>query len=386
MHIDDFVRGKGKFIITQYVPSDEKVTRKFPLLLTTGRILSQYNVGAQTRRTENNQWHSEDRLEIHPHDAEDRGIQDGDWVGISSRAGETVLRAAGQRAHAAGRGLHDLPLPRVGRQRDHHRQLRLGDQLPRVQGHRGAGDAGRAAVELAARVHALFSRVQANCSSSGRTATRSRPNEAERHAPLPPLGARPARGCAGATCNAASTTTWWSATMVPVRARIQRHLARRDAGRRRPTWKTSRSASAERRHLDERGRLLRLRGRASRAGITVQLEVSARCFARLKERRRTLAGRTGCGVCGTESLDKVLRPVPVIEPARRSIRPRSRARCARCASTSAVPGDRRVQPRRGARSTARCCCARGRRPPQRARQADRRAGRTSCAASRASSR
>ena len=93
MHIGKFVRGKGKFIITQYVATDEKVTRKFPLLLTTGRILSQYNVGAQTRRTENNQWHSEDRLEIHPHDAEERGVKDGDWVGIQSRAGETVLRA-----------------------------------------------------------------------------------------------------------------------------------------------------------------------------------------------------------------------------------------------------------------------------------------------------
>ncbi|MDM0011143.1 formate dehydrogenase subunit alpha [Variovorax sp. J22P168] len=93
MHIDRFVRGKGRFIITQYVATDEKVTRKFPLLLTTGRILSQYNVGAQTRRTPNNQWHSEDRLEIHPHDAEERGIKDDDWVGIQSRAGETVLRA-----------------------------------------------------------------------------------------------------------------------------------------------------------------------------------------------------------------------------------------------------------------------------------------------------
>jgi len=93
MHIDSFVRGKGKFIITQYVASDEKVTRRFPLLLTTGRILSQYNVGAQTRRTENNQWHSEDRLEIHPHDAEQRGVKDGDWVGVISRAGDTVMRA-----------------------------------------------------------------------------------------------------------------------------------------------------------------------------------------------------------------------------------------------------------------------------------------------------
>jgi formate dehydrogenase major subunit len=93
MHRDAFVRGKGRFLLTQYVPSEEKVTRKFPLLLTTGRILSQYNVGAQTRRTPNNQWHDEDRLEIHPHDAQDRGIREGDWVGIESRAGQTVLRA-----------------------------------------------------------------------------------------------------------------------------------------------------------------------------------------------------------------------------------------------------------------------------------------------------
>jgi formate dehydrogenase major subunit len=93
MHIDEFVRGKGKFFVTRYVPTTEKVTPKFPLILTTGRILSQYNVGAQTRRTRNVAWHSEDIVEIHPHDAEERGIKDGDWVGIQSRAGETVLRA-----------------------------------------------------------------------------------------------------------------------------------------------------------------------------------------------------------------------------------------------------------------------------------------------------
>ncbi len=92
MHIDEFVRGKGKFFVTQYVATTEKVTPKFPLILTTGRILSQYNVGAQTRRTKNVAWHSEDIVEIHPHDAEERGINEGDWVGIASRAGETVLR------------------------------------------------------------------------------------------------------------------------------------------------------------------------------------------------------------------------------------------------------------------------------------------------------
>jgi formate dehydrogenase major subunit len=93
MHVDHFVRGKGNFLITEYVPTDEKIGPRFPLLLTTGRILSQYNVGAQTRRTENVVWHEEDRLEVHPHDAEERGVRDGDWVRLVSRAGETSLRA-----------------------------------------------------------------------------------------------------------------------------------------------------------------------------------------------------------------------------------------------------------------------------------------------------
>ena len=93
MHIGGFVRGKGNFVITEYVGTDEKVGPRFPLLLTTGRILSQYNVGAQTRRTENSRWHEEDVLEVHPADAENRGVRDGDWVTLRSRAGETTLKA-----------------------------------------------------------------------------------------------------------------------------------------------------------------------------------------------------------------------------------------------------------------------------------------------------
>ncbi|MFO1467206.1 MAG: formate dehydrogenase subunit alpha [Steroidobacteraceae bacterium] len=93
MHIGEFVRGKGRFYVTEYVATPERSTSRYPLLLTTGRVLTQYNVGAQTRRTPNVTWHSEDRLEIHPDDAENRGIRTDDWVGISSRAGHTVLRA-----------------------------------------------------------------------------------------------------------------------------------------------------------------------------------------------------------------------------------------------------------------------------------------------------
>lgn len=93
MHIDGFVRGKGRLMITEYVATDEKTGPRFPLLLTTGRILSQYNVGAQTRRTANSTWHDQDLLEIHPHDAEVRGVKEGDFVKLASRSGETTLRA-----------------------------------------------------------------------------------------------------------------------------------------------------------------------------------------------------------------------------------------------------------------------------------------------------
>ena len=93
MHVDQFVRGKGQFMETHFVPTEERTTRKFPLLLTTGRILSQYNVGAQTRRTQNSTWAEEDLLQIHPSDAEMRGITEGSWVKLASRVGETTLRA-----------------------------------------------------------------------------------------------------------------------------------------------------------------------------------------------------------------------------------------------------------------------------------------------------
>ena len=93
MHVDGFQSGRGRFMITEYVATDERTGPRFPLLLTTGRILSQYNVGAQTRRTQNTVWHDQDVLEIHPHDAEVRGVKEGDWVRLASRAGETTLRA-----------------------------------------------------------------------------------------------------------------------------------------------------------------------------------------------------------------------------------------------------------------------------------------------------
>ena len=93
MHVDGFARGRGLFTLTDYVPTEERIGPRYPLILTTGRILSQYNVGQQTRRTANTVWHEEDVLDIHPHDAEQRGIRDGDRVALKSRVGETTLHA-----------------------------------------------------------------------------------------------------------------------------------------------------------------------------------------------------------------------------------------------------------------------------------------------------
>ncbi len=93
MHVDRFVRGMGRFMITEFIPTEERTGPLFPLILTTGRILSQYNVGAQTRRTENSRWHEEDVLEIHPADAESRGVLEGDLVRLESRSGDVALRA-----------------------------------------------------------------------------------------------------------------------------------------------------------------------------------------------------------------------------------------------------------------------------------------------------
>ena len=93
MHVGEFVRGKGRFLPTEYIPTEESTTRRYPLILTTGRILTQYNVGTQTRRTKNVVWHAEDVLEIHPHDAEQRGLREGDWVEVTSREGSIFVRA-----------------------------------------------------------------------------------------------------------------------------------------------------------------------------------------------------------------------------------------------------------------------------------------------------
>ena len=184
MHIGGFVRGKGKFVITEYIPTDERTGPRYPLLLTTGRILSQYNVGAQTRRTENVVWHSEDRLEIHPHDAEQRGVRDGDWVRLASRAGETTLRAL----------ITDRVAPGVVYTTFHHPDtqanvittdyLRLGDQLSGIQGHGGADLAVERSVRMAEGLRRAGPPLAPHRAGGSRGVTDARPGPHRRSAGL----------------------------------------------------------------------------------------------------------------------------------------------------------------------------------------------------------
>ncbi len=139
----------------------ERSNRKFPLILTTGRILSQYNVGAQTRRTENNVWYTEDILEMHPSDAEVRGIKDGTLASLTSRVGGTTMRVKVTDRVPPGVVYSTFHFPVERRQRHHHRELGLGDQLPRVQGDGGAGDAFQPAFRMAGRVGRARAREQA---------------------------------------------------------------------------------------------------------------------------------------------------------------------------------------------------------------------------------
>ena len=205
-------------MLTEYVPTDERTGPRYPLLLTTGRILSQYNVGAQTRRTDNVVWHEEDRLEINPHDAEQRGVKDGDWVRIASRAGETALRAL----------ITDRVAPGVVYTTFHHPltqanvittdYLGLGDQLPRVQGDGGAGEPVQRPDRLPGGLRGLLQVQPAHrADGSGGVAAMT---DAAVPGPLAQgHGARPS-----------PTTRAAIPQEVPVALRLRRHDPRRDDG------------------------------------------------------------------------------------------------------------------------------------------------------------
>jgi len=89
-----FPDGKARFNVAPYTPPTEDVDDEYPLILTTGRVVSQFLSGEQTRRIgpllDN---YPEPRIEMHPALAETLGIADGDWATAETRRGDTTLRA-----------------------------------------------------------------------------------------------------------------------------------------------------------------------------------------------------------------------------------------------------------------------------------------------------
>ncbi|MFZ2001569.1 MAG: molybdopterin oxidoreductase family protein, partial [Candidatus Sulfotelmatobacter sp.] len=86
--------GKAHFNVTEWHPSGDPMNDEYPLLLTTGRVVSQYLSGTQTRRigalVDQN---PEPRAEIHPRLAEQYGIKDGDWITVTTRRDDLTIRA-----------------------------------------------------------------------------------------------------------------------------------------------------------------------------------------------------------------------------------------------------------------------------------------------------
>jgi assimilatory nitrate reductase catalytic subunit len=89
-----FPDGKARFNVARYTPPAEDVDEQYPIILTTGRVVSQFLSGTQTRRIGPLVDHyPEPLVEIHPLLAERLGIADGDWLTVESRRGDCTLRA-----------------------------------------------------------------------------------------------------------------------------------------------------------------------------------------------------------------------------------------------------------------------------------------------------
>ena len=96
MHVDQFVRGKGKFFVTEYVPTDERTTQPLPADSDDRPHPHASTTSARRRAAPQNiSLACRGRLEIHPHDAEVRGINDGDWVGSDEPRGRDRAARAG---------------------------------------------------------------------------------------------------------------------------------------------------------------------------------------------------------------------------------------------------------------------------------------------------
>ncbi|HKB38265.1 MAG TPA: molybdopterin oxidoreductase family protein, partial [Gemmataceae bacterium] len=88
-----FPDGRAHFNVAVYTPPAEEVDAEYPLMLTTGRVVSQFLSGEQTRRIGPLlEQYAEPRVEMHPQMAERLGLIDGEWVTVESRRGSVTLR------------------------------------------------------------------------------------------------------------------------------------------------------------------------------------------------------------------------------------------------------------------------------------------------------
>jgi formate dehydrogenase major subunit len=96
LYEDEFTTesGKGQIIGVRHQPPKEVPDEEYPLILTTGRVEAHYNTGTMSRRSPTlNRQHPENWVEVHPDDAEEYGIEDGDYVTLRSRRGEIEVQA-----------------------------------------------------------------------------------------------------------------------------------------------------------------------------------------------------------------------------------------------------------------------------------------------------
>lgn len=99
MHVGQFTRGKGAFSLAEYIPAAELPDADYPLMLTTGRVLAQYNACAMTDKTPGlNEISGSSFIEMNCEDAAALGVADGDRVRVSSRRGsiESTAHVSGK--------------------------------------------------------------------------------------------------------------------------------------------------------------------------------------------------------------------------------------------------------------------------------------------------
>jgi hypothetical protein len=283
MHVDGFVRGKGRFIVTEYVATDERTGPRFPLLLTTGRILSQYNVGAQTRRTANVVWHEEDVLEIHPHDAEVRGVRTATRQARLALGRDDAARASPTGCRRASSTRPSTTPTR--RPTSSPPTFRLGHELPGIQGDGGAGLAVERPDRLAGGLRRAGRTLAPHPAGGGMTD--HRPSGA------PALSPREARPRRTARCRGGARG-----------ARLQRDDAGRDDGLAQDLEDFALGFSLTEGIIDAPAEIESLEIVEHARGLEARMWIAPPRAEALAARRRAMAGPVGCGLCGIDSLER----------------------------------------------------------------------------------